>query len=117
MLEEVGLFFEEFGHQTLAIRTIPMWFPEAEEENIIRDMVEQIIRKNKVSIKDIREEVAILMSCKRSIKANHYLDMTEMTRLLKDLRKAEDPFTCPHGRPVIVHFTTTEIEKMFKRIM
>ncbi len=117
MLEDVGLFFEAFGHQTLAIRTVPIWFPEGEEENIIRDMVEQIIKQNKVSIKKIREEVAILMSCKRSIKANHYLDMTEMTRLLNDLRKAEDPFTCPHGRPVIVHFTTTEIEKMFKRIM
>src|SRR5699024_10794624 len=51
------------------------------------------------------------------IKANHYLDMNEMNQLLNELRTCEDPFTCPHGRPVIIHFTTYEIEKMFKRIM
>ena len=57
------------------------------------------------------------MSCIRSIKANHYLNTDEMTRLLEDLRMMEDPFTCPHGRPVIIHYTYYEIEKMFKRIM
>ena len=117
LLNDVGLFFESFGHQTLAIREIPTWFPSGMEEEIIRDMIEQIIVNNVINIKSIREEVAIMMSCKRSIKANHYLDMTEMNRLLKDLRTCDDPFTCPHGRPVIVHFTTYEIEKMFKRIM
>lgn len=117
LLNEIGLFFEEFGHQTLAIRDVPTWFPKDTEEEIVRDMIEQIIVDNSISVKTIREEVAIMMSCKRSIKANHHLDMTEMNLLLKDLRSCEEPFTCPHGRPVIVHFTTYEIEKMFKRIM
>lgn len=117
LLNNIGLFFEPFGHQTLAIREVPTWFPAGMEEDIARDMIEQIIVDNVISVKTIREEVAIMMSCKRSIKANHYLDSTEMNRLLNDLRKCEDPFTCPHGRPVIVHFTTYDIEKMFKRIM
>ncbi len=117
LLNDIGLFFEEFGHQTLAIRDVPTWFPKNTEEEIIRDMIEQIIVDNTISVKTIREEVAIMMSCKRSIKANHHLDMTEMNLLLNELRTCEEPFTCPHGRPVIVHFTTYEIEKMFKRIM
>ena len=117
ILEDIGLFFEAFGHRTLAIRNIPTWFPDGKEDEIIRDMVEQIIKDSTISVKNIREDVAILMSCKRSIKANHHLDMTEMNRLLTDLKSCEEPFTCPHGRPVIVHFTTYEIEKMFKRIM
>jgi len=117
LLNDVGLFFEAFGHQTLAIRDVPTWFPKDTEEEIVRDMIEQIIVDHTINVKSIREEVAIMMSCKRSIKANHYLDMNEMNQLLNELRTCEDPFTCPHGRPVIIHFTTYEIEKMFKRIM
>lgn len=116
-LAKVGLFFEDFGEKSYAIRAYPNWFPEGFEEEIIREMVAQIVKDEKIDIKQLREEAAILMSCKRSIKANHYLTKDDMTRLLEDLRKTTDPFTCPHGRPVIIHFSTYEIEKMFKRIM
>lgn len=117
LLEQIGLFLEPFGGQTFAIRSYPSWFPNGLEEEIIRDLIEQIIRDQKVDVEKIREEAAILMSCKRSIKANHYLTTDDMTRLLEDLRQTVDPFTCPHGRPVIIHYTYYEIEKMFKRIM
>ncbi|MEJ8776466.1 DNA mismatch repair endonuclease MutL [Pseudogracilibacillus sp. ICA-222130] len=117
LFEDVGLYLEPFGGQTYAVRSYPNWFPAGEEEAIIRDMVEQVIKDGTINVEKIREELAILMSCKRSIKANHYLNTDEMTRLLEDLRMTEDPFTCPHGRPVIIHYTYYEIEKMFKRIM
>ncbi|WP_067730162.1 DNA mismatch repair endonuclease MutL [Oceanobacillus damuensis] len=116
-LEKVGLFFEQFGNQTYVIRSHPNWFPAGFEEEVIREMIEQIMNEEKVNVQSIREEAAILMSCKRSIKANHYLNEDDMLRLLEDLRKTTDPFTCPHGRPIIVHFSTYELEKMFKRIM
>ncbi|GIO19717.1 DNA mismatch repair protein MutL [Oceanobacillus oncorhynchi subsp. incaldanensis] len=116
-LEKAGLFFEPFGHQTYVIRSHPTWFPAGLEEEIIREMVEQFIQESTVNVEKIREEAAILMSCKRSIKANHYLTSEEMFQLLEDLRSTTDPFTCPHGRPIIVHFSTYELEKMFKRIM
>jgi len=116
-LEQAGLFLEPFGDNTYAARAYPGWFPKGMEEEIIRDLVDQIIHEGKIDIGKLREEVAILMSCKRSIKANHYLNEQDMARLLEDLRKTDDPFTCPHGRPVIIHFTFYEIEKMFKRIM
>ncbi|MBR3121501.1 DNA mismatch repair endonuclease MutL [Oceanobacillus sp. FSL K6-0127] len=115
--EKVGLFFEAFGNQTYVIRSHPNWFPIGFEEEVIREMVEQIMNEEKVNVELIREEAAILMSCKRSIKANHYLKQEEMFRLLEDLRTTTDPFTCPHGRPIIVHFSTYELEKMFKRVM
>ncbi|WP_080874688.1 DNA mismatch repair endonuclease MutL [Oceanobacillus timonensis] len=116
-LEKAGLFFEPFGNQTYVIRSHPTWFPAGLEEEIIREMVDQFIRESAVDVEKIREEAAILMSCKRSIKANHYLTTEEMFQLLEDLRNTTDPFTCPHGRPIIVHFSTYELEKMFKRIM
>jgi DNA mismatch repair protein MutL len=57
-----------------------------------------------------------MMSCKRSIKANHYLNPQQARILLEDLAKCENPFNCPHGRPVLIHFTNGDMERMFKRI-
>jgi DNA mismatch repair protein MutL len=71
----------------------------------------------KVDIIKLREEAAIMMSCKGSIKANHHLRHDEIFALLQSLRASSDPFTCPHGRPIIVHYSTYEMEKMFKRVM
>ena len=116
-LEEVGLFFEHFGQSTYLVRSHPTWFPTGLEEAIIRDMVDQIIRDGKINLNKLREEAAILMACKRSIKANHHLNNDEMFQLLEELRTTEDPFTCPHGRPIIIHFSSYEMEKLFKRVM
>ncbi|MCA1059040.1 DNA mismatch repair endonuclease MutL [Rossellomorea aquimaris] len=117
LLEEVGVFLEDFGHNSFIVRAHPQWFPKGEEQQTIEDMIEQIIKMNKVDIKKLREEAAIMMSCKGSIKANHYLRHEDMQALLDELRKTSDPFTCPHGRPIIIHYSTYEMEKMFKRIM
>ncbi|KGX83259.1 DNA mismatch repair endonuclease MutL [Pontibacillus marinus] len=116
-LEQVGLFFEAFGEQTYIVRSHPQWFPKGFEQEVIEEMVEQLFENQKVDILKLREEAAILMSCKRSIKANHHLNHEDMNQLLKDLRLSTDPFTCPHGRPIIVHFSEYELEKMFKRVM
>ncbi|WP_130859988.1 DNA mismatch repair endonuclease MutL [Gracilibacillus phocaeensis] len=116
-LQEVGLFFEGFGQHTYRIRAHPQWFPPGEETEMVREMVDQLLEDRQVNIHKLREEAAILMSCKKSIKANHYLNLTDMQRLLDDLRMCEEPFTCPHGRPVIIQFSKYEMEKMFKRVM
>lgn len=116
-LEEVGVYLEEFGQNSFVVREYPTWFPKDFESEIIEELIEQVLKERKTDIKKLREAAAIMMSCKRSIKANHYLDKTQMERLLQDLKTRVNPFTCPHGRPVIVHFRTYEIEKMFKRVM
>jgi DNA mismatch repair protein MutL len=116
-LEKVGVFLEEFGINSFIVRAHPQWLPKGEEKEIIEDMIEQLLSMKKVDIKKLREEAAIMMSCKGSIKANRHLRNDEIQALLDDLRKASDPFTCPHGRPIIVHYSTYEMEKMFKRVM
>jgi len=116
-LEKVGVFLEEFGLNSFIVRSHPQWFPKGEEKQIIEDMIEQVLLMRKVDIKKLREEAAIMMSCKASIKANRHLRNDEIQALLDDLRKASDPFTCPHGRPIIVHYSVYEMEKMFKRVM
>ncbi|WP_079508528.1 DNA mismatch repair endonuclease MutL [Mesobacillus jeotgali] len=116
-LEKVGVFLEPFGYNSFIVRSHPQWFPRGEEKGLIEDMIEQLLLMKKVDIKKLREEAAIMMSCKASIKANHHLRNDEIQALLDELRRSSDPFTCPHGRPIIVHYSTYEMEKMFKRVM
>jgi DNA mismatch repair protein MutL len=116
-LEKVGVFLEEFGGNSFIVRSHPTWFPKGEEKETIEEMIEQLLAMKKVDIKKLREEAAIMMSCKGSIKANRHLRNDEIQTLLNDLRKASDPFTCPHGRPIIIHYSTYDMEKMFKRVM
>ena len=116
-LEEVGVYIEEFGLSSFVVREYPTWFPKGEEQEVIEELIEQVLKARKTDIKKLREDAAIMMSCKKSIKANHFLNKEQMERLIKDLRNADNPFTCPHGRPVLIHFTSYEVEKMFKRVM
>ncbi len=116
-LEKVGVFLEPFGQQSYLVRSHPQWFPKDEEIETIEEMIEQVLSMKKVDIKLLREEAAIMMSCKGSIKANRHLRNDEIASLLEELRTTSDPFTCPHGRPIIVHYSSYEMEKMFKRVM
>ncbi|HJV45365.1 MAG TPA: DNA mismatch repair endonuclease MutL [Bacillota bacterium] len=118
LFKEIGLDLEEFGNQTFIIRSHPRWFVAGEEEAIIHEMVEMIVRGDeKIDTVKLREKAAITMSCKAAIKANRHLNHLEMEALLNKLRETTSPYTCPHGRPIIIHFSTYELEKMFKRVM
>ena len=116
-LDKVGVHLEHFGGHDYIVNSYPVWFPKEEAEEIIKDMIELVLKHKSVDVKKIREDAAIMMSCKKSIKANHYLKNNEMADLIDQLREAEDPFTCPHGRPIIINFSNYELEKLFKRIM
>ncbi|BEV37656.1 DNA mismatch repair endonuclease MutL [Bacillus stercoris] len=116
-LESVGVFLESFGSNSYIVRCHPAWFPKGEEAELIEEIIQQVLDSKNIDIKKLREEAAIMMSCKGSIKANRHLRNDEIKALLDDLRNTSDPFTCPHGRPIIIHHSTYEMEKMFKRVM
>ncbi|MCM3717076.1 DNA mismatch repair endonuclease MutL [Fictibacillus phosphorivorans] len=116
-LSQVGLFLEPFGQNTFIVREHPQWFPKGYEKETIMDIIQQVLDHRKIDIEKLREEAAIMMSCKGSIKANHHLRNDEIFALLETLRESEDPYTCPHGRPITIHLSTYELEKMFKRVM
>ncbi|MDT0707561.1 DNA mismatch repair endonuclease MutL [Mammaliicoccus sciuri] len=116
-LAEAGVFLEPIGHHDYMVSEYPVWLPNVDAEEIIKDMIDYVLNHEKVDIKKLREDAAIMMSCKKSIKANHYLRNHEMSHLIDELRETTDPFTCPHGRPIIIELTTYELEKLFKRVM
>lgn len=116
-LQDWGLDLEPFGGNTFIVRAYPSWFPKENEVDLIYEVIHYLKDHGKVDVAVLRDASAKMMSCKAAIKANRYLRREEMDSLLKELSRCENPFTCPHGRPILVHFTTYELEKMFKRVM
>ncbi len=116
-LMKFGFEIEEFGGQSLVVRSIPVWAQKLDAKSIVETILHQVILDNQVDIGKLRESVAIMMSCKGSIKANQYINEYEIKELLQSLCYCEQPYTCPHGRPIIVKMTKYEIEKLFKRVM
>ena len=116
LLEEVGVFLAEYGANQFILREHPIWMAEEEIESGIYEMCDMLLLTKEVSIKKYRAELSIMMSCKRSIKANHRIDDHSARQLLYQLSQCDNPYNCPHGRPVLVHFTKSDMEKMFRRI-
>lgn len=116
-LRRLGLDVEPFGLHAFVIRAHPHWFPRGEESEWVDHLVRLVLRHPRVDETALRQHLAASRACKAAIKANRYLTHQEMEALLADLARCRMPFTCPHGRPVIVQVTTYELEKWFKRVM
>ncbi|MFC5467662.1 DNA mismatch repair endonuclease MutL [Cohnella suwonensis] len=114
--EASGVYLEDFGGNTFIIRAVPHWFPSGDEAAIVREMAEWIIQERNVDLRALREKAAIMCSCKASIKANQSQTREAGEKLLERLGACRQPYTCPHGRPIVISFTTYELEKMFKRV-
>lgn len=118
LLEHLNLKFTEFGNNTIIINNHPWWLPSDYAEEAILKIIELIIHKEKdFSMEKFNDGIAALVSCKLSIKANQNISKQEAINLIDELRKTENPYTCPHGRPVLIKFSNYELEKMFKRAM
>ncbi|MDR3242278.1 MAG: DNA mismatch repair endonuclease MutL [Lactobacillaceae bacterium] len=115
-LEELGLYLEPFGRDSVIVHEHPGWFIKGQEEDTIKEMVDWLLRDGSLNLTDFRERTAIMMACKRSIKANWKINDIEARDLIRQLSETKNPYNCPHGRPVVVNFSNTDMEKMFKRI-
>ncbi len=116
-LMDFGIDIDLFGLQTLQIRSIPVWIPKGQELDFVEKMIMMVLNKGEIQLQELRQHLVADVSCKASIKANQYMTKQEMEQLLEQLRNTENPFSCPHGRPIIIHFSIYEIEKMFKRVI
>lgn len=118
LFREAGVEIESFGAQTFLVRAYPEWMPKGEEQSLIEEMAELLIEERKsINVTKLREKAAIMCACKASIKANDRMTREEGDALLARLSRCSQPYTCPHGRPIIVHLSTYQLEKMFKRVM
>ena len=113
---KLGFVLEPMSTQDYVIRQIPLWANLDNAYDVIRKVFDLIINSRTVDVIYFRDAIAKQISCKSSIKANKALNNDEITTLVNNLRKCKNPYTCPHGRPTIISFKQTEIEKMFERI-
>ncbi len=118
VLKDMHFDIEESGINSFVIKEHPTWIKEGYEEESIKRILEVIISEEKnFTIEKFREKAAIMLSCKMAIKANTNISMEEMEALIDDLRRCDNPYTCPHGRPTTIFYSNYELEKMFKRAM
>ncbi len=115
---DLGFTYEEFGINTILVKSHPDYLLEGYEEESIRKIIDLIININKDFDRvKFQEKVAITLACKMSIKANHKSSHAEMEFFLNELVKCDNPYNCPHGRPAIVTYSGYDLEKMFKRVV
>ena len=117
LLDNLGIGYEEFGFQTIVIRSIPVWLTKSNVEQAIRKIIDIIVVKEDFKLDRFLDHIAATVACKASIKANDHITQNDMEVLLERLRDCENPFTCPHGRPTIITYSKYDLEKLFKRAM
>lgn len=114
-LYELGFNVEEYGKNIFLIRTIPLVLNIQQSKDLLFDLInESGILKN--GLDEIKYNKIASKSCRSSIKAGDELSYSSMKELILNLKKCSNPYTCPHGRPTMIKFSTRDLEKMFKRV-
>ena len=116
LLAEAGVFLDAYGDNQLILREHPIWMQDDEIESATYELIDLLLDGREVSVKKYREDLAIMIACKSSIKANMFIDAASARDLLQQLAHCENPYNCPHGRPALIAFSNTDLEKMFRRI-
>ena len=116
--KSVGIEMSPFGISAFRVTSIPVWMKESNVSEYIDEIIEQVItNQGKVKLGDLRLKAISTLACKASLKANKNLSLEEMQVLLDNLFTCNNPYTCPHGRPVMIVYSDTELDKLFKRIV
>lgn len=115
-LQNMGFEIEEFGINSIIIKSHPIWLTKGFENEQIKRIIELVINKEKdFNLEKFNDHLSATLACKASIKANTDISLNEMEALINDLRKCHNPFNCPHGRPTIIYYSKYDLEKLFKR--
>lgn len=115
-LTDVGFELEPFGGESYVVRAVPAAIRNKDPLKLLRDLVDELVEAS-VSRKLVptREQIWIMSSCKMAVKAGDPLSMAEMEKLIADLALTENPYLCPHGRPITVTLGKDALLRMFKR--
>lgn len=119
VLKSLGYEIEHFGGNEYSVRAVPADLYGISEKALLQEFIDELAEESSISVTGataVLERIASL-SCKAAVKANHSFSTEEASALIKELLTLENPYHCPHGRPVIVSMSKTELERKFKRIL
>jgi len=115
-LEEFGFRISEFGQDTFAVTAVPVVLGKLEDPLMVHDIISDILSQGKIKDETgIFERVTKSIACRSALKAGAVCSTSQMESLVKQLLRAENPYTCPHGRPTMISFNRQELDKLFKR--
>ena len=112
-----GFEAEPFGSRSIAVKVAPAGVDAGQIEHMLNEVLEQLTREDQaINLEAVRTRIAASIACHAAIKVNMPLEQNKMEWLLAELAKTQHPMSCPHGRPVVLRYTMTEIQRAFKRI-
>jgi len=120
-LHDLGLHIEEFGGNNVIVRTIPKELHKADMKGLFLDIAEGIFDEKGSGVKGISEKERLLcniasrLACHRAVRGRETLNREELSKLIDELDRSEEPHRCPHGRPTRISFSLDDLKKMFKR--
>lgn len=114
---QTGFEFDDFGMGSFALRSIPLNLYGIDSEELFHRLLNELMEKEGIFPPTFVLEKLASLSCKAAIKGNQRISYAEAQTLLNQLMELENPYNCPHGRPVFIKITKTEMEKKFKRIV
>lgn len=116
-LQRMGYIYDEFGNNSIILRSVPFGCDEDGVKETFMQVVDQLGNPGREDTFAAADEILYTIACKAAVKANKRLNEIEIRKVLEDLSKMDNPFTCPHGRPTIIKIGKNELEKMFRRIV
>ncbi len=118
LLAEMGLEFEPFGGRDMLLRRIPSIWEGLDYQQLVEDFLQSLTElTGRGDVRKVLRDVIVRKACKAAVKANEYLSDMEIDALCRALSTLEDPFHCPHGRPVFIRLSSRDLEKEFRRIV
>lgn len=117
LFEESGFIIDEFGDNTISLKEVPYFLGKLDSKKLFLDMIDNLKNMGSGKTVEVKINKIASMACRAAVKANDYLTEIEMKELIEQLRYIEDPFHCPHGRPIIIKMTNYELDKKFRRIV
>ena len=115
MLAHMQLRCECFGEDALILREIPIWLKDTDITKFMLDIFDYYQKNQQIQAESLRKAALASLACHSSIRFNRKLNMEEMKQVVEDLRKCEQPFSCPHGRPTMICITDEQLIKEFSR--
>ncbi|MCR5176474.1 MAG: DNA mismatch repair endonuclease MutL [Anaerovibrio sp.] len=115
LFNSLGFSMEPSGPEQYRLMEVPADIPVGEAEDVIREILVSLEDMHQLSAAEIRHACLAMTACKAAIKAGFQLNFRQMEIILEELNNTAMPYTCPHGRPTILKFSSEELAKMFKR--
>ena len=115
LLSQLGFDMEASGPNQYRLKSVPADIPVSEAEAIIREILESLNGLHDLTAAEIRHACIATTACHAAIRCGDELNLRQMQIVLDELAHTARPYTCPHGRPTILRFSSDELAKMFKR--